>query len=315
MKTAFVTGVNGQSGSYLAEQLIEKGEYNVHGLVRRTSSFVRERIDHLGELELHYGDMDDIASLINILRKIRPDEIYNLAAQSHVGISWKIPCYTANTTGLGMLNLLEAVRILGLKPKIYQASTSELFDGATEIPQNENTPFSPKSPYSVAKLFAHQICDIYKKAYGMFIAKGILFNHESPRRGKNFITKKITTGIADIVKGKQDKMFLGNIEAKRDWGYAPEYTDAMWRMLQLDKPDDFVIATGESHSVKEFLKEAFQYVDRDWEDYVVIDKKYIRPSETDHLRGDASKAKRILGWEPKVKFKELVKIMMKAEIK
>jgi len=312
-KTAFITGATGQDGSYLSEQLIEKG-YEVHGLVRRSATFNRENIDHIGNLNLHYGDMEDMASLVNILRKVKPDEIYNLAAQSHVGISWEIPCYTAQATGVGVLNLLEAIRILGLNSKIYQASTSELFDGSKEIPQSEDTPFNPKSPYSVAKLYAHKMCEVYKNAYGMFIVKGILFNHESPRRGKNFITRKITTGIADIVKGKQSKIFLGNLDAKRDWGYAPEYTDAMWQMLQQDKPEDFIIATGESHTVKDFVKEAFSVVGRNWKDYVVVDKRYIRPSETDHLIGDATKAKEVLGWEPKVKFKELVKIMTEADL-
>lgn len=314
MKTAFITGICGQDASYLAEQLLDKG-YEVHGLVRRSASFNREHIDRLGDLNLHYGDMTDIASLMDILKKVKPDEIYNLAAQSHVGISWKIPIYTAQATGVGVLNLLEAVRLLGLKSKIYQASTSELFDGATaEIPQNENTEFSPRSPYSVAKLFAHQICEVYREAYGMFIVEGILFNHESPRRGENFVTRKITMGIGNILKKKQDKIYLGNMTAKRDWGYAPEYTDAMWRMLQLDKPENFVIATGEAHNIEEFAEKAFKVVDLDWKDYVVFDKRYLRPSETDHLLGDASKAKKILGWEPKVKFDELVEIMVKADL-
>lgn len=312
-KVAFVSGCNGQDGSFLCEQLIAKG-YDVHGLVRRSSSFNRERIDHLGELKLHYGDLTDFTSLVEIIREIQPDEIYNLAAQSHVGISWKIPNYTIQATGIGTLNILEAVRILGLKSKIYQASTSELFSGKEGKPLNEDSPMFPQSPYSAAKLYAHHICDIYKNAYGMFICKGILFNHESERRGKNFVTRKITTGIANIIKGKQKKLYLGNLDAKRDWGYAPEYTEGMWFMLRQDKPDDYVLATGKAYSIKEFLKEAFNVVNLNWEDYVVLDKDFIRPNETDILIGDASKAKRILGWKPKVKFKELVEIMVKNDL-
>jgi len=313
-KTALITGVNGQDGSYLAEQLVAKG-YNVHGIVQRSAVFDRQNIDHIGELELHYGDLTDFSSLVRILRIVKPDEIYNLGAMSHVGISWKIPCYTAQATGVGVLNLLEAVRMTGLNPKIYQASTSEMFSGEEKEAQNENTKLDPQSPYAVSKLFAHKICQIYRKAYGMFICCGILFNHESERRGKNFVTRKITIGISDIVKGRQDKIYLGNIEAKRDWGYSPDYTEAMWLMLQQDKPDDYVIATGETHSIKEFLEEAFKIVKMKWQDYVVIDKAYIRPSETKCLYGDYSKAKRILGWTPKTKFKDLVKIMLEQDLK
>jgi len=314
-KIALITGVSGMDGSFLSEQLIAKG-YDVHGIVMRTATFNRQNIDHIGQLELHYGDLTDFSSLIRILRKVKPDEIYNLGAMSHVGISWKIPVYTAQATGIGVLNLLEAVRILGLKSKIYQASTSEMFSGKIgEAPQNENTPFDPQSPYSVAKLYAHQMCQIYRKAYNMFICCGILFNHESERRGKNFVTRKITTGIANILKGKQSKISLGNLEAKRDWGYSPDYTEAMWLMLQQDKPDDYVIATGELHSVKEFAEKAFEVVGKNWKDYIIVDKAYIRPLETEHLCGDASKAKRVLGWKPKTTFKELVRLMVESDLK
>jgi GDPmannose 4,6-dehydratase len=313
-KIAFLTGCTGQDASYLAEQLIEKG-YDVHGLVQRSATFDRQNIDHIGKLTLHYGDLTDYASLVRILTEVKPDEIYNLGAMSHVGISWEIPCYTAQVTGVGVLNLLEATRMVCPKAKFYQASTSEMFSGNEKEPQNENTPLDPQSPYSASKLFAHQMCKIYRKAYGMFICCGILFNHESERRGKNFVTRKITIGISDILKGKQDKIHLGNIEAQRDWGYAPNYTEAMWLMLQQDKPDDYVIATGEMHSIKDFLEEAFKQVKLDWKDYVVIDDKYFRPSETEHLCGDASKAKEKLGWKPKTSFKELVKIMVQNDIK
>ena len=314
-KVAFLTGITGQDASFLAEQLLEKG-YEVHGLVRRTSSFNRERIDHLEDLNLHYGDLTDFSSLVNILAKVKPDEIYNLAAQSHVGISWEIPYYTGEVTGLGVLNLLEAVRVLKLTPKIYHASTSELFSGKDgEAPQNENTLMHPESPYSVAKLYAHEICRVYREAYGMFICRGILFNHESERRGENFVTRKITLGIANIVKGKQKKIYLGDMDIKRDWGYAPDYTIGMWQMLQQDKPDDYILATGQTHSIKEFLEEAFKIVGKDPRDYVEMDKLYIRPNETECLIGDYSKAKEVLGWEPKTSFKELVKIMVEHDLK
>jgi len=314
MKTAFISGCTGQDGSFLAEQLIKKG-YDVHGMVQRSAVFDRQNIDHIGELTLHYGDLTDYASLVRILEEVKPDEIYNLGAMSHVGISWEIPCYTAQATGVGVLNLLEAVRMTCPKAKIYQASTSEMFSGEEKEAQNENTKLDPRSPYSVSKLFAHLMCQVYRRAYGMYISCGILFNHESERRGKNFVTRKITIGISDILKGKQDKIHLGNLDAKRDWGYAPDYTEAMWMMLQQEKPDDFVIATGEMHSIKDFLEEAFKIVNLDWKDYVVIDQAYIRPSETEHLLGDASKAKEKLGWEPKTKFKDLVKIMVNADLK
>jgi len=253
--------------------------------------------------------------LVRILTEVKPDEIYNLGAMSHVGISWEIPCYTAQVTGVGVLNLLEATRMVCPKAKFYQASTSEMFSGNEKEPQNENTPLDPQSPYSVAKLFAHQMCKVYRKAYGMFICCGILFNHESERRGKNFVTRKITIGISDILKGRQDKIHLGNIEAMRDWGYAPDYVEAMWLMLQQDEPDDYVIATGEMHSIKDFLEEAFKQVKLDWKDYVVIDEKYFRPAETEHLCGDATKAFNKFGWKPKTSFKELVKIMLQSDLK
>lgn len=316
-KVALITGISGQCGSYLAEQLIEKG-YDVHGMVRRSATMNRQNIEHLDiRKNLYYGDMTDFVSIVNIIKKTNPDEIYNLAAQSHVAVSWETPNYTAQTTGFGVLNLLEAMRILGSKAKVYQASTSELFSGdPKEAPQNEETPLRPRSPYSIAKLYAHEICRVYREAFGMFIARGIFFNQESERRGENFVTRKIAKGVADIYKGKIKHIKLGNLEAKRDWGYAPEYTDAMYRMMQLDKPTDLVIATGETHTVKEFVIEALKQIGiEDWENYVKIDQRYVRPIETDCLCGDITKAKETIGWEPKVKFKELVKIMVSAEIK
>jgi len=314
-KKAFITGATGMDASYLAEQLLDKG-YEVHGLVRRSSSFNRERIDPLGNLELHYGDITDLGSMLEVLKKVEPDEIYHLAAQSHVGISWKIPIYTFEATGLGVLNLLEAVRLLGLKSKIYQASTSEMFSGKKEeAPFNENSRLEPESPYSAAKLYAHEMCRIYREAYGMYIVRGILFNHESERRGQNFVTRKISCGVANIVKGKQSKLYLGNMQAMRDWGYAPEYTQAMQLMMQQPEPDDYVLATGEIHSVQEFAEEAFEYVGLDWKDYVVCDNEYVRPNETDYLVGDAAKAEEKLGWKPKIKFKELVRLMVDYDLK
>lgn len=315
-KVAFITGVTGQDGSYLAEFLIANG-YVVHGLVRRSSTFNRSRIEHIHgyphnkDLFLHYGDMTDSISLVHILAQVKPDEIYNLAAQSHVAVSFETPLYTAETTGIGVLSLLEAVRSLGLKSKIYQASTSELYSGdPAQAPQNERTPFMPKSPYGVAKLYGFEIARVYRESYGMFITNGILFNHESERRGESFVTRKITLSIADILTGKEEKILLGNLEARRDWGYAPEYVEAMWLMLQQDQPDDFVVATGETHSVKEFVDEACGLVGLDPEKVVEIWEKYKRPNEVDYLCGDASKAKTILGWEPKTKFKNLVRIML-----
>jgi len=322
MKKAFVTGITGQDGSYLAELLLKKG-YEVHGLVRRSSTFNRDRIDHLytdfqkeDKLHLHYGDLADYVSIVNILKKVKPDEIYNLGAQSHVAVSYEIPLYTAQTTGMGVLNILEAVRILGLKSKIYHASTSELFSGKIgEAPQSEKTIFNPQSPYGVAKLYAHKICEVYRKGYGMFVCNGILFNHESPRRGENFVTRKITLAVKNILLGNQKYLHLGNLDAKRDWGWAPEYVYGMWLMLQQKKPDDYVLATGETHTVFEFCKLAFQYADLDCNKYLKFDNRQLRPNEVDYLRGYPRKAKEMLNWEPKVKFKELVKIMMEEELK
>ena len=320
MKVAFITGITGQDGSYLAEYLIRKG-YIVHGLIRRTSYMIRTRIDHFinwphsENMFLHYGDMTDPVSIQNILGKVRPDEIYNLAAQSHVKISYETPVYTAETTGLGLLHLLETVRSLGLKSKIYQASTSELFSGdKSGAPQNEATRFHPKNPYGVSKLYSAEIARIYKESYGMFIVNGILFNHESPRRGENFVTRKITLDIKKVIDGKKDYIYLGNLDAQRDWGYAPEYVEAMWMMLQQEEPIDLVISTGETHSVRDFLQEACDLAGLDPEAIVKIHELYKRPNEVDYLCGDSTKAKTILGWEPKVKFRELVKIMINFEL-
>ena len=312
MKIALLSGVTGQSGSYLAELLLEKG-YEVHGIIRRSSSINTDRIDHIfNDLHLHYGDLTDSNSLRSILSISKPDEVYNLGAMSHVGTSFKIPIYTAMATGLGALNMLDAVRDYGAK--FYQASSSELFGKVQETPQKETTPFYPRSPYGAAKLFAYWSTVNYREAYNMHASNGILFNHESPRRGDTFVTKKIISALIRIMRGEQDKLILGNLDAKRDWGYAKDYVEAMWLMLQQEKPDDYVIATGETHSVREFLDEAFEYLGMDWRRYVKIDPKYYRPAEVDLLLGDASKAKRQLGWEPKVKFKELVRIMVDAEL-
>jgi GDPmannose 4,6-dehydratase len=305
MKRALITGITGQDGSYLAELLLSKG-YEVHGLLRRSSSFNKQRIDHLrGKIIYHYGDMTDPFSLLWALKKSNPDEVYNLAAQSHVQVSWETPWYTAQTTGIGVLNLLEAIRVLGIKPKIYQASTSELFSGLEIGMQNEQTPKDPVSPYGTAKLYAFQLCKNYREAYSMFICNGILFNHESPRRGDNFVTKKI---VNDAGSGH---VSLGNVNASRDWGYAPEYMEAAWSMLQKEKPDDYVIATGETHTVQEFTG----YVEKAIGHTVVIyhDSEYIRPNDVPVLCGDAYKAKKELGWEPKVKAEELADIMVKAQ--
>ena len=312
MKITLLSGVTGQSGSYLAELLLEKG-YEVHGIIRRSSSINTDRIDHIfNDLHLHYGDLTDSNSLRSILSISKPDEVYNLGAMSHVGTSFKIPIYTAMATGLGALNMLDAVRDYGAK--FYQASSSELFGKVQETPQKETTPFYPRSPYGAAKLFAYWSTVNYREAYNMHASNGILFNHESPRRGDTFVTKKIISALIRIMRGEQDKLILGNLDAKRDWGYAKDYVEAMWLMLQQEKPDDYVIATGETHSVREFLDEAFEYLGMDWRRYVKIDPKYYRPAEVDLLLGDASKAKRQLGWEPKVKFKELVRIMVDAEL-
>lgn len=322
-KRALITGITGQDGSYLAELLLGKG-YEVHGMVRRSSSFNTGRIDHLyvknrelmdRRLFLHYGDITDPTSVASLLESVRPEEIYNLAAQSHVKVSFEVPHYTATVDGVGTLNLLEGMRQKKLAARFYQASTSELFGKAQEVPQRETTPFYPRSPYGVAKLYSYWIVKNYREAFGLHASNGILFNHESPRRGESFVTRKITLGVARIRHGLQDKIVLGNLHAKRDWGYAPEYVEAMWRMLQLDAPDDFVIATGETHSVREFLEEAFALVGLDWKPYVVTEHAYERPAEVDLLLGDASKAKARLGWEAKTKFKDLVKLMVEADLK
>src|ERR687888_273306 len=323
-KVALVTGITGQDGAYLAEFLLGKG-YLVHGIKRRASLFNTHRIDHLyrdphdpdQRLVLHYGDMTDSSSLIRIIQQTQPDEIYNLAAQSHVAVSFEEPEYTADSDGLGTLRMLEAIRILGLekKTRFYQASTSELYGLVRETPQRESTPFYPRSPYGVAKLYAYWITVNYRESYGMYACNGILFNHESPRRGETFVTRKITRAFARIQAGLQEKLFLGNLDAKRDWGYAPDYTDAMWRMLQHGEPDDYVIATGEMHSVREFLDEASAHLNLDWESFVEIDENYFRPAEVDALCGDATKAREVLGWEPTVTFKELVRMMVDADVK
>lgn len=317
-KKAFITGISGQDGSYLAELLLSKG-YEVHGIVRRTSSVVRERLEYLypeykdKKLFLHYGDLTDGSNLVRLLHSIQPDEIYNLAAQSHVKISFEIPEYTSDVVGLGVVRILEWLRESGSKARFYQASSSEMFGKVKETPQTETTPFYPRSPYACAKAFAHQLAVNYRESYGLFITNGILFNHESPRRGENFVTRKITRGIADILSKKSKNISLGNLDAKRDWGYAKEYVEAMWQMLQHDQPGDYVIATGETHSVREFVQEAFKLVGLDWEKYVVIDKKFFRPTEVDLLIGDAAKARRELGWRPQTTFKELVRIMVEAD--
>ncbi|HZL19895.1 MAG TPA: GDP-mannose 4,6-dehydratase [Polyangia bacterium] len=321
MKRALITGITGQDGSYLAELLLAKG-YEVCGLVRRSSSFNTERLDRIYQdphvadyrLRLVYGDLDDASSLNRAIRTIKPDEIYNLGAQSHVRVSFDVPEYTASTVALGTLRLLEAIRESGLDKSVrfYQASSSEMFGGAAP-PQNEATAFEPRSPYACAKVFAHQLCQNYREAYGMFISCGILFNHESPRRGIPFVTRKITRAAARIKHGLDKKLYLGNLDAKRDWGFAGDYVEAMWMMLQQDKPDDFVVATGESHSVREALDVAFGALGLDWKKFVEIDPRYFRPTEVDHLHGDASKARQALGWKPKVGFKELIEMMVKAD--
>lgn len=321
MKKALITGITGQDGSYLAELLLDKG-YEVHGIIRRASSFNTGRINHLYKdphingvrLFLHYGDIADSTNLIKLLYRIQPEEVYHLAAQSHVRVSFDIPEYTGDVTGLSTIRILEAMRETGVKAKFYQASSSEMFGKVHEAPQTETTPFHPRSPYGAAKVYAFWATVNYRESYGMFASNGILFNHESPRRGETFVTRKITRAVARIKAGQQKKLYLGNLDAKRDWGYAREYVEAMWLMLQQDQPDDYVIATGETHSVEEFLTEAFSHVNLDWHDYVELDPKYLRPAEVDLLIGDASKAKRVLGWEPKVSFKELVRLMVDADV-
>jgi len=324
MKRALITGITGQDGSYLAELLLSKG-YEVHGIIRRCSTFNTDRIDHIYKdphipgthMFLHYGDLADGVMLIKLLYDIKPDEIYHLGAQSHVRVSFDIPEYTGDITGLGTLRILEAIRELHLEDKcrFYQASSSEMFGLVQEVPQTEKTPFHPRSPYGCAKVYAYWLTVNYRESYGIHATNGILFNHESPRRGETFVTRKITHAATRIKMGLQDKLYLGNLDAKRDWGYAKEYVEAMWLMLQQDEGDDYVMATNETHSVKEFVVEAFNLLDLDWEKYVEYDKRYERPSEVDLLIGDPAKAKKQLGWEPKVRFKELVKIMVDADLK
>lgn len=319
MKRALISGITGQDGSYLAELLIEKG-YEVHGIVRRSSSLNRGRIDHLFDdgtdrlHRLHYGDLTDASSINRLIRDVKPDEIYNLGAQSHVKVSFDVPDYTADSVGIGTLRLLEATREAGIAPRFYQAGSSEMFGLVQATPQSETTPFYPRSPYAAAKVYAHWISVNYREAYGMFVCNGILFNHESPRRGEGFVTRKITRGVAAIKLGLTDTLALGNLDAKRDWGYAKDYVEAMWLMLQQDKPDDFVIATGETHTVREFCEVAFGHVGLDWKKHVVVDPRYFRPTEVDLLLGDASKARRVLGWQPKTRFHELAKLMVDADL-
>jgi GDPmannose 4,6-dehydratase len=317
---ALITGITGQDGSYLTELLLSKG-YEVHGIKRRSSSFNTSRIDGIlpdwhqreARLFLHFADLSDSTSLTKLLYRIQPDEIYHLGAQSHVKVSFELPEYTGDVTGLGTVRLLDAVRELGLKSKFYQASSSEMFGTTKEYPQRESTAFRPGSPYACAKVYAYWATVNYRESYGMFACNGILFNHESPRRGETFVSRKITRAVARIQAGLQDKLFMGNLEAKRDWGYTPEYVEAMWQMMQLDHADDFVIATGETHSVREFLEVAFEHVGLHWERYVEIDPRYFRPTEVDYLQGDASKAAQTFGWRPKVTFRELVKLMVDAD--
>jgi len=321
MKKAIITGITGQDGSYLAEMLLHKG-YEVHGVIRRASTFNTLRLDHLyrdphnGEdvkLYLHYGDLSSSDSLEKVIHDVGPDEVYHLAAQSHVRVSFDLPVYTGDVSGLGTIRILEAIRRSGIKTRFYQASTSELF-GSAPAPQSEITPFQPQSPYAAAKLYAFWVTRNYSQGYGLFACNGILFNHESPRRGETFVTRKITRAVARIKAGIQDKLYLGNLESKRDWGYAPEYVEAMWSMLQQDEPYDIVIGTGEAHTVREFVEEAFGYVDLNYKDYVEIDPRYFRPTEVNHLEADPSKAERILKWDPKVRYHDLVKIMMDADL-
>ena len=320
MPKALITGITGQDGSYLAELLLARG-YEVHGLKRRASSFNTDRVDHLyadphhpsPRFRLHYGDLADSSSLAWLLGDLKPDEIYNLGAQSHVKVSFDIPEYTAEVVGVGAVRLLEAIRRTGLACRFYQASSSEMF-GSSPAPQNEDTPFHPRSPYACAKVFAHQATVNYRESYGLHASCGILFNHESPRRGETFVTRKITRAVAQIALGADDKLYLGNLEARRDWGFAGDYVDAMWRMLQQDAPADYVIGTGESHTVREFVEAAFAHAGLDWREHVRIDPRYYRPAEVDDLRADPSKARRLLGWEPRVGFQALVHMMVDADI-
>ena len=322
-RKALITGITGQDGSYLAEFLLSKG-YKVHGIIRRASTFNTGRLDHItaaGQREaeaglfLHYGDMIDSSNLNRILEEVQPDEIYNLAAQSHVKVSFEVPEYSAEVDGLGVLRILDGIKETGLKVKLYQASTSELFGKVRETPQKETTPFYPRSPYAVAKLYAYWIIRNYREAYNLFACNGILFNHESARRGETFVTRKITRGIAHILAKKQDFIPLGNLDARRDWGYAPEYVEFMWKMLQSKEPDDFVIGTGQAHSVREFAQEAFSYVGLNWQDYVKVDSRYLRLTEVDELIADPTYAREKLGWNPKIEFKDLVRIMVDADMR
>lgn len=315
-KTALISGITGQDGSFLTELLLEKG-YDVYGIIRRSSSFNTDRIDHLYQdphekgthLRLLYGDLNDSSSLNTILKQVQPDEIYNLGAQSHVRVSFDIPEYTGEVTGLGTVRFLEAIREIGIRPRFYQASSSELYGKVVETPQTELTPFHPRSPYACAKAYSYYITVNYRESYGMFASNGILFNHESERRGETFVSRKITRAATRIKLGLQKKLYMGNLDARRDWGYARDYVEAMWMMLNADEPDDYVVATGETHSVREFIEKTFGYLDLDWQEYVEIDPRYFRPAEVDLLLGDASKARNKLGWEPKVSFEQLVKLM------
>jgi len=321
MKRALITGITGQDGSYLADLLLEKG-YEVHGIIRRASTFNTSRIDHLYadphvngvRLFLHYGDLSDSVNLVKLLYDLKPDEIYHLGAQSHVRVSFDIPEYTSDVTGVGTIRILEAIREAGLRSRFFQASSSEMFGKAQQTPQTEKTPFWPRSPYGVAKVFSYWATVNYRESYGLCASNGIMFNHESPRRGETFVTRKISRAVAAIKHGLQKELFLGNLDAKRDWGYAPEYVEGVWRILQTGEGDDFVLATGESHTVREFVEAAFSYVNLAWKEFVKHDPRYERPAEVDVLLGDASKAKKILGWQPKVRFQELVRIMVDADM-
>lgn len=321
MRKALITGITGQDGSYLTEFLLSKG-YEVHGVIRRASTFNTERIDHLYQdphepkphLLLHYGDLSDGGMLTNLIYSVQPDEVYHLGAQSHVRVSFDMPEYTGDIDALGTTRILEAIRRSGICTRFYQASSSEMFGKVQEIPQKETTPFYPRSPYGTAKVYAYWMTVNYREAYSLFACNGILFNHESPRRGETFVSRKITRAVANIIVGKQKKLYLGNLDARRDWGYAKEYVEAMWLMLQQEKPDDYVVATGEAYTVREFAEAAFGYVGLDWNEFVEVDPRYFRPTEVDLLIGDASKAKKKLNWEPKIRFKELVHIMVEADI-
>jgi GDPmannose 4,6-dehydratase len=320
MKRALITGITGQDGSYLAELLLSEG-YEVHGIIRRASTFNTVRIDHIyqdrhspsARMFLHYGDLSTSDQITHLIYSVQPDEIYHLGAQSHVMVSFEIPEYTADVTGVGTTRLLEAIRRSGIKTRFYQASSSEMF-GAAKPPQNEATAFYPRSPYGAAKVYGYWMAVNYREAYGLFACNGILFNHESPRRGETFVTRKITRGVAGIIAGRQDKVYLGNLQARRDWGYAPEYVQGMWRMLQHDEPGDYVLGTGKSHTIEEFVSEAFGYAGLDWREHVEIDPKYFRPTEVDFLMADSSKARSVLGWEPRIDFKDLVHIMVDADL-